>query len=153
MGAAYFYHLTRSPLEVTLPMLLGKARSAGWRIAVRGTSEERMNWLDDKLWVSSGDDFLPHAKAGGEFDADQPVLLTLSSDCPNGAQCLMTMDGAEVAPDEVEAMDRVCVLFDGNDANALQKARTQWKLLTEAGCEAQYWSQADGGWAKKAESK
>ena len=153
MGAAYFYHLTRSPLEVTLPMLLCKARSVGWRIAVRGTSEDRMNWLDDTLWVKSGDDFMPHGKAGGDFDVDQPVLLTTTSDCPNGAQCLMTMDGAEVAPGEVEAMDRVCVLFDGNDAEALQKARAQWKLLTEAGCEAQYWSQADGGWSKKAESK
>lgn len=153
MGAAYFYHLTRSPLEVTLPMLLGKARSAGWRIAVRGTSEDRMNWLDDKLWVGSGDDFLPHGRAGGDFDADQPVLLTTSSDSPNGPQCLMTMDGAEVAPGEVEDLDRVCVLFDGNDAGALQKARVQWKSLTDAGCQAQYWSQSDGGWSKKAESK
>ena len=38
MGAAYFYHLTRRPLEATLPMLLGKAQQAGWRVAVRGTT-------------------------------------------------------------------------------------------------------------------
>lgn len=152
MGAAYFYHLTRSPLEVTLPMLLGKARSAGWRIAVRGTSEKRMNWLDETLWSASRDDFLPHGKSGGEFDADQHILLTLSSDCPNAATCLMTMDGADVAPGEVEAMDRTCVLFDGNDAEALQRARDQWKKLTDAGCAAQYWSQSDGGWEKKADA-
>ena len=29
MGAAYFYHLTQRPLEVTLPLLLGKALQAG----------------------------------------------------------------------------------------------------------------------------
>ena len=39
MGAAYFYHLTRAPLEVTLPMLLGKAQQAGWRVAVRGRDQ------------------------------------------------------------------------------------------------------------------
>ena len=33
MGAAYFYHLTETPLERTLPMLLGKCRDAGWRVA------------------------------------------------------------------------------------------------------------------------
>ena len=51
MGAAYFYHLTRQPLEAALPMLLGKARGAGWRIAVRGRDAARMDWLDEKLWL------------------------------------------------------------------------------------------------------
>ena len=46
MGAAYFYHLTRAPVEVTLPMLLGKAMGAGWRVAVRGCDTARMEWLD-----------------------------------------------------------------------------------------------------------
>lgn len=150
MGAAYFYHLTRSPLEVTLPMLLGKALGAGWRVAVRGTEAARLDWLDDKLWLDDG--FLPHGRAGGEFDAEQPVLLTTDTAVPNGAVCVMTVDGAEVGADEVNALDRVCILFDGNDDGAVQAARDQWKTLTGAGCAAQYWSQEGGGWEKKAES-
>ncbi|NCO21014.1 MAG: DNA polymerase III subunit chi, partial [Rhodobacterales bacterium] len=43
MGAAYFYHLTARPLEATLPMLLGKARQAGWRVCVRGVNPRRMD--------------------------------------------------------------------------------------------------------------
>ena len=150
MGAAYFYHLTRSPLEVTLPMLLGKALGAGWRVAVRGTDAARLDWLDDKLWLDDG--FLPHGRAGGEFDAEQPVLLTTDTAAPNGAVCVMAVDGAEVGADEVNARDRVCILFDGNDGDAVQAARDQWKTLTGAGCAAQYWSQEGGGWEKKAES-
>jgi DNA polymerase-3 subunit chi len=150
MGAAYFYHLTRSPLEATLPMLLGKAREAGWRVAVRGTDEARLDWLDQKLWLGEG--FLPHGRAGGEFDADQPVLLTTAREAANDPACLMAIDGAEVAPDEVAALERVCILFDGNDEVALEVARGQWKALTAAGCAAQYWSQESGAWAKKAES-
>lgn len=150
MGAAYFYHLTRSPLEATLPMLLGKALGAGWRVAVRGTDGARLDWLDEKLWL--GDGFLPHGRAGGEFDADQPVLLTTEAEVPNGAVCLMAVDGAAVGAEEVTALERVCVLFDGNDGDALQAARDQWKALTGAGCAAQYWSQDGGGWEKKAES-
>lgn len=150
MGAAYFYQLTRSPLEATLPMLLGKALGAGWRVAVRGTDGARLDWLDEKLWL--GDGFLPHGRAGGEFDADQPVLLTTEAEVPNGAVCLMAVDGAAVGAEEVTALERVCVLFDGNDGDALQAARDQWKALTGAGCAAQYWSQDGGGWEKKAES-
>ncbi|WP_172295721.1 DNA polymerase III subunit chi [Pseudoruegeria sp. HB172150] len=152
MGAAYFYHLTRAPLEATLPMLLGKARQAGWRVAVRGTSKDRMTWLDDKLWLGPEEQFLPHGLAGGEFDADQPVLLTTAPENPNNAQCLMTIDGAGVAPEEVNSAERVCILFDGNDPSAVETARGQWRELTQAGCAAQYWSQESGNWAKMAES-
>ncbi|SLN10067.1 DNA polymerase III subunit chi [Roseovarius litorisediminis] len=151
MGAAYFYHLTRHPLEVTLPMLLGKARQAGWRVAVRGRDQARMEWLDEKLWLGGDDAFLPHGLAGRPHAADQPVLLTTDVAMPNGATCLMTVDGADVAPDEVQSLDRVCVLFDGNDEPALQTARGQWKALTDAGCPAQYWSEEGGRWEKKAE--
>ena len=152
MGAAYFYHLTRRPLEATLPMLLGKAREAGWRVAVRGTDAGRLDWLDRKLWLDPEDGFLPHGLAGGPHDARQPILLTAEPLAANDPNCVMTIDGAEVTPQEVQALDRVCILFDGNDEIALQRARGQWKGLTEAGCSAQYWSEESGRWEKKAEA-
>lgn len=150
MGAAYFYHLTRRPLEQTLPVLLGKAREAGWRIAVRGADAGRLDWLDEKLWQGPDEGFLPHGLAGGPHDADQPILLTTGA-ATNDPACLMTVDGAEVSPEEVQALERVCILFDGHDPEALGRARSQWKALTDAGCSAQYWSEESGRWEKKAE--
>lgn len=152
MGAAYFYHLTRNPLEVTLPILLGKARQAGWKIAVRGGDPGRLEWLDEKLWLGADDGFLPHGLAGGAHDALQPILLTTVADAPNDASCVMAVHGAQVAAEEVEALDRVCILFDGTDPEAVQQARGQWKALTGAGCKAQYWSEESGRWEKKAEA-
>jgi DNA polymerase-3 subunit chi len=151
MGAVYFYHLIRQPLEVTLPVLLGKAGQAGWRIAVRGVDRDRMAWLDEKLWLGADEDFLPHGLAGGAHDADQPVLLTCEAQAANAPACVMAIDEAMVEPGEVEALERVCILFDGNDPGAVRKARSQWKSLTGAGCSAQYWSQESGPWQKKAE--
>ncbi|WP_439122427.1 DNA polymerase III subunit chi [Marivita sp.] len=152
MGAAYFYHLTQKPLEATLPMLLGKALGAGWRVAVRGTDAARMDWLDQKLWLGPEEGFLPHGVAGGPHDAAQPVLLTLSPQAANSPHCLMTVDGADVTADEVQQLERVCVLFDGNDPAAVDVARGQWRSLTGAGCSAQYWSEESGRWEKKAEA-
>lgn len=151
MGAAYFYHLTRRPLDQTLPVLLGKARQAGWRIVVRGTDSGRLAWLDETLWLGPEDGFLPHGLAGGPHDADQPILLTTETEAANAPHCLMCVDGAEVSPPEVAALERVCILFDGNDEQVVQRARQQWKMLTEAGSSAQYWSEAAGHWEKKAE--
>ncbi|NNE78630.1 MAG: DNA polymerase III subunit chi [Silicimonas sp.] len=149
MGAAYFYHLTERPLEATLPVLIGKALEAGWRVAVRGRDPATLERLDRQLWA--GDGFLPHGMAGGDHDAEQPVLLTLGK-AGNGASCLMSVDGAEVTVDEVKGGERVCILFDGANADAVEHARGQWKSLTDAGVSAQYWAEEGGRWAKKAEA-
>lgn len=147
-----FYHLTRSPLEVALPVLLTKSLQAGWHVVVRGTDPGRLDWLDLKLWTAGDESFLPHGVAGGPHDGRQPILLTTGPDAPNGAQCLMAVDGAEVAAEECRALTRVCILFDGNDPTATERARGQWKALTGAGVAAQYWSEDSGRWQMKAES-
>ncbi len=149
--AAFFYHLTRNPLEATLPALLEKSLAAGWRVVVRGTSEDRMRWLDEKLWLGAEEGFLPHGLSGGPHDADQPILLTTAPDMPNAAACLMAVDGADVTAEEAAALTRVCILFDGNDDAAVAHARSQWAALTGAGVAAQYWSEESGRWQKKAE--
>ena len=152
MGHAMFYHLTRSSLEDTVPMLLGKTLQAGWRVLVRGTDAGRMDWLDEQLWLRPEDSFLPHGRAGGPHDADQPVLLTTGADLPDGVQYLMAIDGARITPDEVRQMERAAIVFDGNDATAVEAARAQWRALTGAGVKAQYWSEDSGRWQKKAEA-
>lgn len=151
MGSAYFYHLTRAPLETVLPMLLEKSVAAGWRVMVRGTDDDRMKWLDERLWLGRDDSFLPHGLAGGEHDAAQPILLTTAATAANNPTCILAVDGADVSAEQVGEMERVSILFDGNDEAALARARSQWKTLTEAGCSAQYWSQESGNWEKKAE--
>lgn len=151
MGAAYFYHLTTATVEQTLPMLLEKSRQAGWVIEVRGTDRDRMARLDQALWSGPPDSFMPHGLVGGDHDADQPILLTTGETAANGPTCVMSVDGADVAPGEVQQAERVCVLFDGHDGEAVARARVQWKTLTDAGCSAQYWSQETGRWEKKAE--
>jgi DNA polymerase III subunit chi len=149
VGAAYFYHLTHNPLDVALPQLLARARAAGWRVAVRGRDPARLEWLDRQLWLGPQEGFLPHGLAGGPHDAAQPVLLTTDV-AANDPDCLMTVDGADLTAPEVQALERVCVIFDGNDPTAVQTARGQWKSLTDAGCAAQYWSEASGRWEMKA---
>mgnify|MGYP000415352710 FL=1 len=151
MGAAFFYQLTETPLEAALPQLLARALGAGWRIAVRGRSAEFLGQLDQRLWLGPEEGFLPHGLAGGLHDAEQPVLLTSGGEAPNGAVCVMAVESADVSAEEVKGLERVCVIFDGADQAALDHARGQWKALTDAGCEAQYWAQDGGRWVKKAE--
>lgn len=149
MGAALFYHLTRSPAESLLPALIEKARAAGWRVELRGTDPARMERFDQQLWLREG--FLAHGRAGGPHDARQPVLLTLAGEAAaNEPACIIAVDGAALGPAECIAAERACLLFDGNDPAALDAARGQWRTLTGAGVAAEYWSEAGGGWSRQA---
>lgn len=148
MGSALFYHLTRSSPAQLLPMLIGKSLQAGWRVELRGTSAGRMEALDENLW--QGDGFLPHGLAGGEHDARQPVLLTVAGQAAaNTPLCLIAIEGAEVRGAECQTLERTCIVFDGNDPEALDCARAQWRALKTEGVTAEYWSEAGGRWERK----
>lgn len=151
MGAVYFYHMTQTPLEATLPALLEKSLAAGWRVLVRGTRAAELERLDELLWLRPEDGFLPHGLAGDQRDADQPVLLGIDTPLA-GRDALICVDGARVDPAEVSDLTRASLLFDGGDAAAVDAARAQWRAVTAAGVSAQYWSQESGRWEKKAEA-
>ena len=152
MGTVMFFHLMQSAPADTLSVNAPRALKQGWRVLVRGTDRTALDRLDADLWLKGGDEsFLPHGLEGGAHDADQPVLLGFGAPV-NGAQVIALVDGAVATDAEIVAMERVWVLFDGNDPDRLQAARGQWKAMTGAGHAAQYWSEESGRWEKKAES-
>ncbi|MFN4203179.1 MAG: DNA polymerase III subunit chi [Tabrizicola sp.] len=152
MGTVMFFHLMRSAPADTLAVNAPRALAQGWRVMVRGTDPAALERLDAALWLKGGEEsFLPHGLEGGPQDADQPVLLGLGMPV-NGARVLALVDGAKATDAEIAAMERVWVLFDGNDTERLQAARQQWKATVAAGHAAQYWSEEAGRWEKKAES-
>lgn len=150
MAVAVFYHLTRSPPESVLAALLPRALAQGWRVMVRAVGQDRLQALDLALWRLDEDGFLPHGLQGGPDDADQPVLLG-AGPIGNGAQGLILLDDAAPLAEELAGLERVWVLFDGNDAAAVTRARGLWTGLTASGHGAQYWSEDSGRWQMKSE--
>ena len=150
MTEIWFYHLQRQPLEAVLPTLLERSLERGWRAVVRATSDERLSALDDHLWTFSDESFLPHGTDREPDVAAQPVVLTLGDRNPNGAAVLFLVEGAPV-PEDATTYQRLMLLFDGNDEDALAAARAQWKSVKAAGHDATYWQQDPRGrWEKKA---
>jgi DNA polymerase-3 subunit chi len=79
----------------------------------------------------------------------QPVWLTTGDDNPNGATVRFLADGADI-PDYAP-YQRVVLMFDGNDPEAVDRARAQWTSAKAAGHDATYWQQSDKGrWEKRA---
>lgn len=151
MTELLFYHLQRQPIERVLPPLLEKSLERGWRVVVQLGSEERVDALDAHLWTYRDDGFLPHGTSREQLAAEQPILLTVKGDNPNNANVRFLIEGAAM-PDDATAYDRIVLLFDGEDPDALAAARERWSEAKKAsGFELTYW-QADenGRWQRKA---
>jgi len=149
MTEILFYHLQRLPLEKVMPQLLEKSVERGWRVVVQGASDERIEALDAHLWTYRDDGFLAHGTYRESEAAMQPILLTVIDDNPNGANVRFLIDGVPVPPDAA-SYQRLVLLFDGEDDDAVAAARTRWSEARAQGFEATYW-QADenGRWEKK----
>lgn len=150
MTELLFYHLQGRPLEAVLPTLLEKSLERGWKVAVQAGSEERVEALDALLWTYRDDSFLPHGSARERDAAEQPIVLTAGADRLNGAQVRFLIDGAEL-PADADAYERLVLMVDGRDPEALAAARAQWKDAKARGFDVTYWQQdGQGRWERKA---
>jgi DNA polymerase III subunit chi len=144
-----FYHLQNQSLEQVLPTLLERSLERGWRVVVQASSEERVDALDAHLWTYRDDGFLPHGTLKEGEAAAQPILLTAADDNANGAQVRFLVDGAPM-PANAESYERIVLLFDGDDRDAVAAARERWTAVKAKGFEAAYWQPDEGGrWVKK----
>jgi DNA polymerase III subunit chi len=146
MTETLFYHLERRALEDVLPGLVEKSLKRGCRAAIKTDSSERSDALDTLLWTYDDQSFLPHAQLGDGDAAGQPVLISVEEGNPNAAQIFFYVGGA-LPPDwtALSNLDRVVLLFDGRDAQALASARAAWNDAKDAGHDVTYWKETPSG--------
>ena len=152
MTEMLFYHLKGQTLEQVLPALLQKSLERGWRVVVQASSDERVDAIDAHLWTWRDDAFLPHGTSRGAEAAEQPIVLTANADNPNGATVRFLVDDANVAADAT-GYERIVLLFDGEDPEAVEMARMRWSEAKAAGADVTYWrADENGRWQRQAGS-
>ncbi len=150
MTEILFYQLNGQKIEQILPPLITRSLERGWRVAVQASSEERVEALDAHLWTWRDDAFLPHGTWREAEAAEQPVLLTINAENPNGAAVRFLVDGAAV-PADASTYQRLVLLFDGDDPEALETARERWTSAKKDGFEVTYWrTDENGRWQRQA---
>jgi DNA polymerase III subunit chi len=149
MTEVLFYHLQNMSVESVLPPLLEKSLERGWRVVVQSTSQERADALDAHLWTYRDESFLPHATWPAGDAEEQPILLTVAEENPNRANVRFLIDNASLPPD-CNTYERMVLLFNGDDEEALASARNAWSDCKSRGFEVTYW-QADehGRWRRR----
>ena len=139
MSEVLFYHLEHQTLEQVLPLLLQKTLDRGWRAVVQAADVEQLEALSESLWCWRDDAFLPHGEPKDNNGEHQPIWLCADDETPNRANVRFCLDGATAR--NIENFERTIYMFNGNDQNALDHARVQWKLLKDSDHEITYWRQ------------
>ena len=149
MTEILFYHLLDISVENVLPPLLEKSLERGWRVVVQSTSLERTEALDAHLWTYREDSFLPHATWQSADVEDQPIVLSMEDGNPNRANVRFLIDNAAL-PVDPASYERMVLLFNGDDQDALNAARAIWTDCKSRGFDVTYW-QADelGRWHRR----
>ena len=150
MTEVRFYHLIDQRLDRVLPQLLEISLSRGWRVVVQAASDERVEAIDAHLWTYRDDSFLPHGTIRGPDVTEQPILITANDGNPNRANVRFLIDNAPL-PQDAESYERLVLIFDGNDDDAVATARERWSEAKARGFEASYWQPDEAGrWVQKA---
>src|SRR6201995_688055 len=149
MTEVLFYHLQNMSVENVLPPLLEKSLERGGRVVVQVTADEPADALDADLGKYLDDSFPPHAPCRPGDAGDQPIILAVEEGNPNGANVRFLIENAAL-PADSHAYERMGLVFNGDDGDALAAARGAWTDCKARGFEVTYW-QADerGRWQRR----
>ena len=149
MSEVWFYHLEKQPLEHVLPRIVAKAIERGLPLVIETTSTDNITNISDMLWAAEDVAFLPHGFDGDGQGELQPVWLTIGPDNPNESKMRIFTHGA--IPTYISMLSRAMLMFDGNDIQALDIARAEWKRHKTDGHAVSYWRQDESGkWQNQA---
>ena len=148
MSEVFFYHLTKTTLEIALPKILERALSEKWSIEIRTSANTNLDEISNAIWRGPDESFLPHCLEDHEDLQDYPIVLC-KSPLKDWRDCLIVVDQADLKENEVKNYKRICLIFDAKIEVELSKARKSWKKLSEEGINTAYWAEDKGRWVKK----
>tara|TARA_B100001248_G_scaffold261792_1_gene254312 strand:- start:2850 stop:3296 length:447 start_codon:yes stop_codon:yes gene_type:complete len=148
MSEVFFYHLTKTTLEIALPKILERALSEKWSIEIRTSANTNLDEISNAIWRGPEESFLPHCLEDHEDLQDYPIVLC-KSPLKDWRDCLIVVGQADVKENEVKNYKRICLIFDAKIEVELSKARKSWKKFSEEGINTIYWAEDKGRWVKK----
>lgn len=133
----YFYHIVNGTIEEVLINLLKATRKKNWRALLCFNNEEKLNFFDKYLWDYSPD--LVHGTTSQDYSAEQPILLSFSSENVNKSQICFLLDQTEY--NKEHKFERIVVIFDGSILQEVEEARFKWQKFKELDANMYYYKQ------------
>lgn len=118
-------------LEQAAARLAARHWAAGQRVLILAAGPAQAELLDRALWNYEQNSFLPHARAGGEDQDREPILIATEQTNPNQAPVLIST--APLASMPCGDFEHLIQLLPLDDEAGLQVCRDCYKALNQAG--------------------
>lgn len=144
-----FYHLRKTPIISSLPKFVAKIYDLGEKICIKCNSEQQMLELDQVLWTTPANAFIPHDIANNcQNPEDHPVLLYLNT---NDSEMNINLNNASICIDLTSKkinqdikLNKYLYFFYGNeDDHSVISAYDLYKSYQKMDYKVIFWQQDD----------
>ena len=149
MPEIFFYKTLPLEVEKTFYSLVEKSIEMGLVSIAIFNDNEKLDLIDDFLWINKQDSFLPHVKRSDEIltDLSIPLYLTTEDENPYNAKVLFCIDG--YIPKEIDSWERLIFISDSNDDILLEKFKNFYEKIKKDFKEIVFYKNTeDGKWAE-----
>lgn len=136
MTQVKFVKLERPEKIRLLCQLSEEQFSLGRRVLVRVNDENQAVSLDRFMWTWDKGSFLPHAFHNGSVDClEEPIVITVNEDNPNGAQTLIM--GQPCSVNFIKSFETVIDFAEVHDRALAETSRERFRQFRQHGFDPQ----------------
>ena len=143
---AFFYNASHRDVVADIAWLAENIFKKNNRIVIFCTDQETTEVVDDFLWSTRDDSFIPHSKKKDGKDTFDPILVTADLDGSYDHNVLLALNGGLIKEKDWQRFAKIYYFFDDQDIKERENARSMWKSFSSLNIECKYWINEKNKW-------
>ena len=143
---AFFYNMSHRDVVADIAWLAENIFKKNNRIVIFCTDQETTEVVDDFLWSTRDDSFIPHSKKKDGKDTFDPILVTADLDGSYDHNVLLALNGGLIKEKDWQRFAKIYYFFDDQDIKEKENARSMWKSFSSLNIDCKYWINEKNKW-------
>ena len=143
---AFFYNMSHRDVVADIAWLAENIFKKNNRIVIFCTDQETTEVVDDFLWSTRDDSFIPHSKKKDGKDTFDPILVTADLDGSYDHNVLLALNGGLIKEKDWQRFTKIYYFFDDQDIKEKENARSMWKSFSSLNIDCKYWINEKNKW-------
>ena len=143
---AFFYNVSHRDVVSDIAWLAENIFKKNNRIVIFCADQETTEVVDDFLWSTRDDSFIPHSKKKDGKDTFDPILVTTDLDGSYEHNVLLALNGVLIKEKDWQRFAKIYYFFDDQDIKEKENARSMWKSFSSLNIDCKYWINEKNKW-------
>ena len=143
---AFFYNVSHRDVVADIAWLAENIFKKNNRIVIFCNDQENTEVVDDFLWSTRDDSFIPHSQKIDGKDTFDPILVTADLDGSYEHNVLLALNGVLIKEKDWQRFAKIYYFFDDQDIKEKENARSMWKSFSSLNIDCKYWINEKNKW-------